>query len=131
MYTVHISRYHSVCACTRACNTEPCSQFIQYSSTSATITLKSLFSPLLSPMFSFPLSKLLLLLQVDIPVIAATAAFVATEEHLFKSAGFTCILTKPFSTQALAAALNTALGIHLSRGSTLHGGGRAAAATAK
>lgn len=43
--------------------------------------------------------------RVDIPIIAATANFAPREAGIYRAAGFTRVLTKPFSKKDLAAAL--------------------------
>lgn len=53
--------------------------------------------------------------HVDLPIIAATANYAPREAAIYKAAGFTRVLTKPFTRKDVAAALTQALGIQLAR----------------
>lgn len=50
---------------------------------------------------------------VTIPIIAATAAYAPAEAPLYRRAGFTRVLQKPFDARELAGVLAAALGVRL------------------
>jgi len=58
--------------------------------------------------------------HVEIPLIAATAAYSHKEAPIYRAAGFDRVLQKPFNMRDLAAALAQALGIQIGRGAPLN-----------
>lgn len=58
--------------------------------------------------------------HVEIPLIAATAAYSHKEAPIYRAAGFDRVLQKPFNLRDLAAALAQALGIQIGRGAPLN-----------
>jgi CheY-like chemotaxis protein len=58
--------------------------------------------------------------HVEIPIIAATANYSPKEAQIYRAAGFTRVLQKPYNRKDLAAMLTQALGIQIGRGAALN-----------